>query len=142
MRTLPAADPERMDLDARLRRRDGRAHLEHVRTQDEVVPRLQMVGVVLHERRPAGQPVRRRLEGVTQHGRLPVALAAEPDALGHESLHRQSGQLPESAEVFERRRERPVPAVDHEPAQRQLDLRAVLQRLARAPPGRSSGATS
>ena len=65
------------------------------------VPGRQVVGVVLHERRAAGQPGRHRLERAQQHRGLPVALAAEAVAVGHQPLHGEAGQLAQPAEVLE-----------------------------------------
>ena len=78
-----------------------RADLEHVRAEDLLLARDQVVGVVLHERRAAGQPVGDHLERAQQHRGLPVALAAEAVAVGHQPLHGEPGQLAQPAEVLE-----------------------------------------
>ena len=67
---------------------------------------------------------------VAQHDRgLPVALAAEAVAVGHQPLHGESGQLPQPAEVLEVGGERGEAAVLEERPQAELDARAVAQRL-------------
>ena len=66
----------------------------------------EVVGVVLHEGRPAGPAGGHHLQHPQQRRGLPVALAAEAVAVGHQPLHGQAGQLPQPAEVLEVRRER------------------------------------
>src|SRR3954447_12930123 len=81
---VPAtADPQRVHLEPRLLAGDRRADLEHVRPEDLLAARLQVVGVVLHERRPAGEARAGDLEHPQQCGGLPVALTAEAVAVGH-----------------------------------------------------------
>src|SRR5664279_2203504 len=107
------ADSEGVDLHTWLRCRDRRADLEHVCAEDQLVARLKVVRVVLHERGTAGQTLRHRLERVADHCGLPVALAAEADTGGHQPLYSHAGELLKAAEVFEVGRERPVAALDH-----------------------------
>ena len=60
---------------------------------------------------PPGQPGAHRLDRAQHHRGLPVALAAEPVAVGHQPLHGEPGQLAQAAEVLEVGGERPEPAV-------------------------------
>jgi len=92
--SLAAADAERVDLRLRLGARDGRADLEHVRTEDLLLApgRSGMCSPPMNEvpRPVAGT---HRLHGGQQGRRLPVALAAEAVAVGHQPLDGQAGQL-------------------------------------------------
>src|SRR5689334_6608491 len=108
---------------------DARADLQHVRTENEFPARLEMIGVVLHERGAAGHADRRGFERAQEYGRLPVTFSAEAETVGHQTLHRESGQLAQRAEVFEVRGERAVRARGQEITQTQLDARRVPQRL-------------
>ena len=83
-----------------------RADLEHVRAEDLRLARPEVVGVVLHERacRPAA-PAPIALTARQQRRGLPVALAAEAVAVGHQPLHGEAGQLAQAAEVLEVRGE-------------------------------------
>ena len=110
-------------------RRDRRAHLEHVGAEDPFVARRQVVRVVLHERRAAGQPVGDDFQRPQHHRRLPVALGAEAVAVGHESLHSQSRKLSEPAEIFEVGGERAKPTGVEERTQAELDACPVAERL-------------
>ena len=78
---------------------------------------------------PPGLSGRHRLERVDERCRLPVALAAEPVAVGHQPLHGETRQLTQTAEVLEVRRERAVAAVVEELTQPGLDAGGVAQRL-------------
>ena len=101
-RVLPAADAQRVDLAA-----SGCRPRCVGQTSSMCAPRIfsrpgrQLVGVVLHERRAAGHAGRHRLDRAHQHRGLPVALAAEAVAVGHQPLHREPGQLAQAAEVLE-----------------------------------------
>ena len=128
-RVVLAADAERVHLERRLGRREGRADLEHVRAEDQLVAGLEVVGVVLHERGAAGQARAHHLGDAHEHGGLPVALGAEAVAVGHEALHGEAGQLAQRAEVLEVGREGAEVAGLEEGAQAQLDARAVAQRV-------------
>ncbi len=128
-RVLSIADAERVDLDPRPVCGDGRADLEHVRTQDLRGIRAEMVGVVLHERGAAGRAGADRLDRVQHDRGLPVALAAEAVALGHQPLHRHARQLAQPAEVLEVRGERAEATLGQERPQTGFDLGAVAQRL-------------
>ncbi len=98
--------------------------------EDELLARRHVVGVVLHEGGAAGSPgFRHRLQSAQQHRGLPVALAAEAVAVGHEPLHGQAGQLAQAAEVLEVRGERLEAALLQEGAQAQLDPGRVTQRV-------------
>ena len=118
-----------MDFQARRAGRDRRTHLEHVRAEDALGAGPVVVGVVLHERGAAGQPVRHDLQCPEQQRGLPVALAAEAVAVGHQALHRQPGQLAQTTEVLEIRGERAEAAVGEEHPKPGFDARAVAQRV-------------
>ena len=107
--------------------RDRRADLEHVGAEDLLLAGRQMVGVVLHERGPTRLVPAHRLDGGQQDRGLPVALAAESVAIGHQSLHRDTGQLAQAAEVLEIGGEGAEVAGLQELAQPQLDPRGVAQ---------------
>ena len=91
--------------------------------------RRQMIGVVLHERSPARQPFAHDLHRAHECGRLPVALASEAVALGHQPLWREARELPQSVQIFERGREALEAAVLQKGAQAQFEPRAIEQRL-------------
>ena len=121
-------------------RRDRLADLEHVRAQHEIVASgVEVVGVVLHEGHAAGQAVGHDLHRPDHGGRLPVAFGAEAVAVAHQALDGKAGQLGQPVEVLEGVGEGDEPTVVEESAQPELDPRAVAQRDARSPPGRSSG---
>ena len=73
-----------------------------MRAEDPLGARDEVVGVVLHEARAAGQPRTHDVRDAHEDRGLPVALGAEAVALGHEPLHGEPGQLLERAEVLER----------------------------------------
>jgi hypothetical protein len=128
-RVLAVADPEWVDLHPRGGGRDRRADLEHVRAQHLRGARAEVVGVVLHERGAARQALGGYLERAQQGGGLPVALACEAVALGHQPLHGETGQLAQRAEVLEVGGERLRPGAVQQRPQAQLDPGAVAQRL-------------
>ena len=133
-RIFLAADAKRMDLQRRLARRDRRADLQHVRAEHQMAAGSQVVGVVLHERRAARQPLAHDLHRAHQRGGFPVALAGEAVAIGHQPLRREAGQLPQPVQIFERGREALEAAVRQEGAHAQFEPRAIEQRLVpRAP---------
>ena len=92
--------------------------------------RIEVVRVVLHERRPARQPGRHHLEQPDQHRALPVPLGAEPVAVGHQALDRDPRQLAQPVEVLERVGEGPEPARGQERPQPGLDPRGLAQLVA------------
>ena len=94
---MPSACTSRRGLRGRERRRD----LEHVRAEDALVAGHEVVGVVLHQARAAGQARAHHVRDAHEDRGLPVALGAEAVALGHEPLHGEAGQLLQRAEVFE-----------------------------------------
>src|SRR5271166_3985773 len=94
-----------MNLERRLACRDRLANLEHVRAKNLMFFRCQMIGVVFHERGAARQSLAHDLHGAYQGRGLPVALGAESVTLGHQSLRPKTRKLPQSMQVFERRRE-------------------------------------
>ena len=57
-RVVAAADGQRVDLQAGAGGGEGRADLEHVRAEDQLVAGGEVVGVVLHEGGAAGQALR------------------------------------------------------------------------------------
>ena len=69
------------------------------------------------------------LEDPHERRGLPVALATEAVALGHETLHGDTGELPQSAEVFEVRREGGELAAFEKRPQTSLDTGRVVQRV-------------
>jgi hypothetical protein len=89
----------------------------------------QVVRVVLHEARAAGQPGAHDVGDAHEDRGLPVALRAEAVPVGHEALHGEARELLQGAEVLERRRERAEAARLEERAQADLDRGAVAQRL-------------
>ncbi len=95
----------------------------------EVVVAREVVGVVLHERGAAGEAGGHDLHGADHRRGLPVALPAEAVAVGHQALDGESGELLEAVEVLERVGEGDEAAVGEEPAQAELDPRAVAQAL-------------
>ena len=105
-------------------------------------PGVEVVGVVLHEARAAGQAGAHDVRGAHEDRGLPVALGAEAVAVGHEALHGEARQLLQRAEVFEGRGEGAEAARLEERAQAELDRGAVAQRLVAVAAGRSSAATS
>ena len=133
-RVFAIADRKWVDLQRRRRRAgDRRTDLEHVGAEDPFVPRNERVGVVLHERGSAGLAVTDHLERAQHHRGLPVALGAEPVAIGHESLDGEAGELAETAEVLEVGGERAEPAGLEERTQSELDARSVAQRFVSVP---------
>ena len=88
----------------------------------------EVVGVVLHERGAAGADRADRLDRAQHDRGLPVAFAAEAVAVGHQPLHGQARQLPQSAEVLEVRGER-AEAAGGEEARRPTRSGAVAQRV-------------
>ena len=91
--------------------------------------RNEVVRVVLHERGAAGEPLGDHLQRPQHHRRLPVALGPEAEAVGHQALHGQTGQLAQPAEILEVGRERLQPAPLEERTQAELDARPVAQGL-------------
>src|ERR1035441_4236955 len=87
-----------------------------------------MVCVVLHERGATRLVRPHDLEDPHERRGLPVALATEAVALGHETLHGDTGKLSQSAEVFEVRREGGELAAFEKRAQTSLDTGRVVQR--------------
>ena len=128
-RVRPVADAQRVDLAAGCRGGDRRAHLEHVRPEDLLLPWDEVIRVVLHERGAAGASLAHGLDRCQDCGRLPVALAAEAVAVRHQALHGDARQLPQPAEVLEVRRERAESAVPQELSHPEFDARGVAQRL-------------
>ncbi len=132
-RILAVADPEWVDLTARLLRADRRADLEHVGAEDQRIAWAKVIGVVLHERGAAGTSGRHGFHDPEQRGGFPVALGPEAVAVGHQPLWGDSGELLERAEVLEVGGERLEFAVFEEVAEPGLDARGVDQRrVARA----------
>ena len=52
---------------------------------------------------------------------FPISLGAETISIGHEALHGNAGELPETVEVFDRGREAFEPASPQKRSQRGLD---------------------
>ena len=95
-----------------------------------------MVGVVLHERDPAGPVTGHDLEDPHQHRRLPVALAPEAVAVGHEPLDGDTRELAQASEILEVSGERVEVASVEERPQAYLLGGGVAQR---AVPGTPRG---
>jgi hypothetical protein len=89
----------------------------------------QVIGVVLHERGAAQLALGHHLHRPHQRHGLPVALAGEAVAVGHQPLRREARQLPEAVQVLERVGEALEAARLEEGAQAELELGAVEQRL-------------
>ena len=94
-----------MHLQRRLGRRDARANFQHVRAEHDLVVRLQMIGVILHERRAAFQPARHDLHRADERGGLPIAFGGETVTVRHQALRRDAGQLHQAVQIFKRRGE-------------------------------------
>ena len=91
---------------------------------------------------PPGSPAAIDLERAQQRRGLPVALAAEPVAVGHQPLYGQAGQLAQAAEVLEVGGEGAEAAVGEECAQAEFDAGGVAQRVVPLPAGAQLGPTS
>ena len=119
---------------------DRRAHLEHVRAEDPLLAGGEVVGVVLHERRPAGKPLPHGLHHAHERRRLPVAFSAEAVAVGHQPLDGDPGKLPQAVQVLEGVGERARAERVEQPAQAGLDPRRVAEgRRAASPSGAKRG---
>ena len=136
---LAIPDAQGMDLDARAGVRQRGAHLEHVGAQDHLGALDEVVGVVLHERGAAGQPLPHDLRGAHENRSLPVPLGAEAIAGLGQALHGQAGELTEPAEVLEVGREGLRPALLEEGTQRNLLAGGVAQRFRAIPTGGQLG---
>ena len=101
-RVRPATDRQGMDLACRPAVGDRRADLEHVGAQDLRSVRTQVVGVVLHEGRPARQAGRHDLHRPDEQRRLPIAFGTESVAVSHQPLNGDPRELDEVAQVLER----------------------------------------
>ena len=126
---LPA-DRQGMDLARRPAGGDRRTHLEHVRPQHLRVVRVEVVGVVLHERRAALEARAHHLQDPEQRRRLPVALRSEPVTVGHEPLDGDPRKLLQPVQVLERVGERREASGLEQRPQASLDPRGRAQRLA------------
>ena len=127
---LALAHEERVDLAAGRAGGDGRADLQHVRTEHGRRGGPEVVGVVLHEGDAAVEALAHGLDDAHERRRLPVALGAEAVAVGHQPLGADAGQLLEAAEVLEGVDEGTEAALGQERPQAQLDARGVAQGLA------------
>ena len=76
---------------------------------------------------PPGRPADITSIEPHQRGRLPITLAAEAVAIGHQSLDCEARQLSQAAEVLEVRRERGEPAVLEEVAEPGFDACGIPQ---------------
>src|SRR5580704_2449565 len=79
---------------------DRRTHFEHVSAED-LSAILEMIGIVLHERRAAGKPSAHNLNGAHQSCGLPIPFSAKAVSVGHETLHGNSGKLRKAMQVLE-----------------------------------------
>ena len=88
---------------------------------------------------PPGSPGAIPFIARTQRGRLPVALAAEAVAVGHQPLHREPGQLRQAVQVLEGGGEGPEAASSRK-ARIPISIRAASRRdERRSPPGAAPG---
>ena len=126
--SLPPIDSGAMSSRARWLDNDGLTS-NMCAPSESSSPGHHVVRVVLHQRRPAGQPGAHDGGDPHEHRRLPVALGTEPVPVGHQALHGEPGQLTQRAEVLERGGERAEAAVLEELAEPDLDRRAVPQRI-------------
>ncbi len=92
-----------------------------MRPEHELAAGSEVVRVVLHERRAAGEAGRHDLPDADERGHLPVALGAEPVPVSHQPLRGNAGKLPEAVEVLECVGERATAAFLEERAKRRLD---------------------
>jgi len=91
-----------MDLQLGFADRDRFTDLQHVRAQHFVTRCAEMIGVVLHKTDAARETSVHHLHRADERGRLPIALGAESVTVAHEALHRETGQLYQSMQIFER----------------------------------------
>ena len=98
-----ATDAQRVDRQLRLGDgADGRGDFQHVGTHVELVARLEVVGVILHQGGAALKAVTHHSADAHQHGGLPIAFGGEaPAVLGREALRTDARQLRQRAEVLE-----------------------------------------
>ena len=96
---LADADAEEVYLELGFVYSDEGAYLKHVALQARAAVAGEVEGVVLEERAAGGQALRDDPEGALQAGRLPVALGTEAEALSHQALRSEAGDLVEAAEV-------------------------------------------
>ena len=90
-RVILAADAQRMHLNPRLVAGNGRIYLQHVGTQDSLMPLPQVQSIVLHEN--SAVIVGKHLQQPGQGGDFPVTLCAKAIAIPHQKLGSQSRQL-------------------------------------------------
>src|SRR5579872_3703093 len=81
-----SADAEGVDLAGRFAVGNGFADLEHMRAEDEVIARFEMIGIIFHERIAAGQAAAHHLHGADKGSRLPVSFTGESVTATHEPL--------------------------------------------------------
>lgn len=112
---------------------DGGAHLQHMGSQHQVVARLQVVGVVLHEGGAARKTGPHHLEGAQQGGRLPVPFRAKAEALLHQALTGEPRQLVQAMEILEGGGEGAKAAVGEEFLHPQLLARRFIKGGAKLP---------
>ncbi len=113
---------------------DGGADLQHVGPQHQVVARLQVVGVVLHEGGAPRQASPHHLEGAQQGRRLPVPFRPEAEALLHQALTGETRQLVQAIEILEGGGEGAEAAVGEELLHPQLLARRLIQGVTQPPP--------
>ena len=78
-----------------------RADFQHVRAEHERVRGIEVIGVVLHERGAAFEPVGHDFHDADERGGLPIAFPGETVAVFHQALHGEAGQLFHAVEVLE-----------------------------------------
>ena len=128
--------PKRMHFDAWAGRGDGRADFQHVRPQDHLIARLQVVGVVLHKRCALpGSPVAIVFITRTRAAVFQSPSPANPKPSAHQPLHGQTGQLRQAVQVLERRREGTEAALRRETPAVPSSIRACSRTRSSAGPG-------
>src|SRR5579862_4217439 len=114
-----------MNLKLRSACGDGFADFEHVGAENLMPPGREMIGVVFHERGSARQALPHDLHRADQSRCLPVSLAREAIALGHQALRREPRKLSQTMQILERRGEAFEAALFEKSAQAQFEPRAI-----------------
>ncbi|MNM98970.1 hypothetical protein D3C81_1115180 [compost metagenome] len=127
------ADPQMLGIQNGFVGGDGGAHLQHVGSQYQVVARLQVVGVVLHEGGATRKACPHHLDGAQQGRGLPVPFGPEAEALLHQALAGQPRQLVQAVEILEGGGEGAKTAVGEEFLHPQLLARRLVERCAQRP---------
>jgi len=89
-----------MRFERRLAFRDCGTNLQHVSPEHFAAFGMEMIGVVLHERRAAFQSGRHDFHGADQGAGFPIAFRAKAITVGHQPLRRHTRQLLQSVQIF------------------------------------------